>query len=229
MIRCFGLILRIQSQFLTGHPVHEPPSLFDDLKRLGLPAGAPPEALKPAWRRTVSALHPDRNGAESGHELAEVNAAFQRLQAFVQLHGRLPRRNPNPKRDAAVGARARRRWPALGLGLLAGLVVLWPHPSPDEPAGASEGTFPEAVVTPRLDMAPPPIGLEGRAEHLRVGQDAAEAERIAGPPLFRSAERWEYGPSEIRFVDGKVSGWHSSPLRPLPVDDIAGLPPARSH
>ncbi len=63
---------------------------------------------------------------------------------------------------------------------------------------------------------PAPIGAP--ADRLRVGLDAAEAERIAGPPMFRSRERWEYGPSEIRFVDGKVAGWYSSPLRPLPVD-----------
>ncbi len=43
--------------------------------------------------------------------------------------------------------------------------------------------------------------------------------------MFRSDDRWEYGPSEIRFTDGKTSGWYSSPLRPLPVGDVDTFPP----
>lgn len=46
---------------------------------------------------------------------------------------------------------------------------------------------------------------------------AIDVARIAGEPMLRSPERWDYGPSEVRFERGKVVGWHVSPLRPLPV------------
>ncbi|WP_281187141.1 hypothetical protein [Aquimonas voraii] len=39
-----------------------------------------------------------------------------------------------------------------------------------------------------------------------------------GPPLVLQADLWEYGPSHIRFERGRVVGWYSSPLKPLPVD-----------
>ena len=35
------------------------------------------------------------------------------------------------------------------------------------------------------------------------------------PTLMVSNERWEYGPSWIRFEHGKVVDWYSSPLYPL--------------
>jgi hypothetical protein len=196
-------------------------SALDDLRRLGLAPGASPDALKPAWRRAVSQLHPDRHGEHADRELAEANAAFQRLQAFVRTHGRLP--GPSDATPAVPSSppRARRRWVVAGLGLAAAAVVLWPQTQPAhvEPTteGAEYAPSPEATATSAM-----PIGA--RPERIALGLDAADVERLAGPPMFRSAERWEYGPSEIRFTDGRVSGWYSSPLRPLPVADIASFP-----
>ncbi len=60
---------------------------------------------------------------------------------------------------------------------------------------------------------PPPSGMK----RIYIGSSQREVLRIQGEPLFRSETRWDYGPSFIEFQDGKVSGWHSSPLRPLRV------------
>ncbi len=62
-----------------------------------------------------------------------------------------------------------------------------------------------------------PAGVE--APYIDVGSSAAEVLRIQGEPLFRSATRWDYGPSHIEFRDDRVSGWYSSPLRPLRVKE----------
>jgi hypothetical protein len=192
--------------------------------RLGLSPGASPDTLKPAWRRAVSTLHPDRNGPQADRELAEVNAAFQRLQAFAQRHGRLPSPLDTPHRTVPPVRRGPGRWAMTAFVVAAALVVLWPQSRPAERAPAEDD-----VAEPSNDIpAPLPrlTAIGTPTPQLRLGLDASEAERIAGPPLFRSAERWEYGPSEIRFTDGKVSGWHSSPLRPLPVDDMPRSPAA---
>ncbi len=52
---------------------------------------------------------------------------------------------------------------------------------------------------------------------IRIGSSRKEVLRIQGEPLFRGKSRWDYGPSYIEFQGGRVSGWYSSPLRPLRV------------
>jgi hypothetical protein len=210
--------------------VTSPASPLDDLRRLGLAPGATPDSLKPAWRRAVSQLHPDRHGEQADRELADVNAAFQRLQAFLREHGRLPgsldqnRPSPAPVRSAG------HRWALGALGIAVAAVVLWPQaettgiePSLTAPTRAAEPSTPTA---PAPDPGDPAAPIGRRAERIELGLSAADVERLAGPPMFRSRERWEYGPSEIRFTDGLVSGWYSSPLRPLPVADIETFPAA---
>ena len=203
----------------------DPTHPLDDLNRLGLRPGAPPEALKPAWRRAVSALHPDRHGPEADRALAEVNAAFQRLQAFAQRHGRLPGHQDPLQRPRPSPSRGAPRWAVALLGLAVAVVVLWPQSHPTEgalrpdPGGTSE------VLPPPTPPVSDESALGVPLDRLRIGLAPAEVERLAGPPLFRSAERWEYGPSEVRFTDGRVSGWYSSALRPLPVGDTPSFPP----
>ncbi|HFC53699.1 MAG TPA: J domain-containing protein [Gammaproteobacteria bacterium] len=55
--------------------------------------------------------------------------------------------------------------------------------------------------------------------YIEIGSSPAEVFHIQGEPLFKSATRWDYGPSYIEFRDDKVSGWYSSPLRPLRVKE----------
>jgi curved DNA-binding protein CbpA len=209
--------------------VPDPFSLLDDLTRLGLPPGAPPDALKPAWRRAVSALHPDRNGPEADRALAEVNAAFQRLQAFERRHGRLPGHRDAAPRPAPSHRRGLPRWMVGGLAIAAAVLILWPQSDPadgpNRPGDESAGD----ASPPLHDVASYPAGIGLTTDRLRVGLDPEAVERLAGTPLFRSTERWEYGPSEVRFTDGKVSGWYSSALRPLPVGDTASFPVPEHH
>lgn len=111
----------------------------------------------------------------------------------------------------------------LGAAAIAIAVLLWP------PAEAPRSVASDSEPTPISTAgAPPPANatlLGRRAERIGIGLSPAEVERLAGPPMFRSDDRWEYGPSEIRFTDGKTSGWYSSPLRPLPVGDVDTFPP----
>lgn len=52
-------------------------------------------------------------------------------------------------------------------------------------------------------------------DNLAVGMDEGSVRRIQGEPAILSADRWEYGPSYVRFERHKVVGWYSSPLYPL--------------
>lgn len=191
-----------------------PPPLLADLQRLGLPPGASPEQLKTAWRRAVSQWHPDRRGQPTDHALTEVNAAFQRLREFHRQNGRLPN-HADLRATRAMPSPAplrRARW-ALGAStLVVGLIVFWPF------AEKPPALAPPVALTAAPEVDDAPIGR--RPERLVTGMTADDVERLVGAPVFRSLERWEYGPSEIRFHRGRVSGWHSSPLRPLPVATI---------
>jgi hypothetical protein len=92
---------------------------------------------------------------------------------------------------------------------------LWSWPGSDR---AETGSAPESA---RSDIASglgqPSIRPAARAQ-LKLGSTLAEVESLLGPPLLRNEDTWEYGPSHVRFERGRVSGWYSSPLRPLPVD-----------
>ena len=201
------------------------PDPLEDLRLLGLRPGAGLGDLKAARRRAVSELHPDRRGAAASPELAAVNAAFRRLEAFHRRHGRLPG-TTDPRRipaTASPGSTPRRgRWLIAASVLAVALFVAWPQvPPPGTEVPAADGSTRDVAVDDALngagvaaDAAAP---LGERVELIDFGTPAADVERLAGPPMFRSAERWQYGPSEVRFADGFVSGWHSSPLRPLPV------------
>ena len=53
----------------------------------------------------------------------------------------------------------------------------------------------------------------------REGASCADVRAILGPPILGTAEVWEYGPSHVRFEDGRVIDWYSSPLTPIAVDE----------
>lgn len=201
-----------------------PTRLLDDLRRLGLPPGAPVSALKPAWRRVASQLHPDRHGGTAAPALAEANAALARLEAFARVHGRLPGPadlEAAPSRPARSGGR---RTAAVLTLLAAGVFVFWPQPPAPAPAPETEslihasGPPAAAAGTPAQATAPASRpSPEAAPRRLVPGMSKAEVERLLGSPVFRSDGRWEYGPSSVHFAHGRVAGWYSSPLRPLPV------------
>ena len=52
---------------------------------------------------------------------------------------------------------------------------------------------------------------------IAIGMTAAEVREIEGEPLLVHDDRWEYGPSYVRFERDVVVDWYSSPLRALKV------------
>jgi hypothetical protein len=113
----------------------------------------------------------------------------------------------------AHAGRARHWWMA-GMALVAGVVVLSLWPSEPVPEGeAAQATTPEAAAE---EKAPAPM--------LTLGMTPEEVVAIEGEPLRRGEDRWEYGPSWVRFEQGQVVDWHSSPLRALRVSSARPRP-----
>lgn len=61
-----------------------------------------------------------------------------------------------------------------------------------------------------------PIGAD---ERVTYGSTRADVRRILGAPAAEGGAQWTYGPSQIYFEDGRVSGWYISPLQPLKVKE----------
>jgi hypothetical protein len=54
-------------------------------------------------------------------------------------------------------------------------------------------------------------------QRVTYGSTREEVRRILGAPAAEGDAQWTYGPSQIYFEDGRVSGWYISPLQPLRV------------
>jgi hypothetical protein len=50
---------------------------------------------------------------------------------------------------------------------------------------------------------------------IALGMDTDAVRAIEGDPMLVGENRWDYGPSWIRFENDKVVDWYSSPLHPL--------------
>lgn len=110
----------------------------------------------------------------------------------------------------------RRGWRGIALAAGVAVGVVWAlMPSPDEVASpdyeVARGQDHPAAL-PRNDNRVSP------ARRIRVGSTEAQVERLIGSPMVSAPDVWEYGPSHVRFERGRVVGWYSSPLKPLPVD-----------
>lgn len=215
-----------------------------DYARLGLQPGCSLETLERTWRLAVRDLHPDRavEGLDAqlrSRRLHEVTSAYRRLRGFEREHGRLPGGAPlrvagsegpdaaqamDPERavDAGTPASAAGRSP-VGLSALAVLVFAgllgwsawWSQKS-------SEGAVDPGMTATTVnasDQLSPAVAVEVQPRpRIRIGSTEAQVERLMGQPLVSEPDLWEYGPSHVRFVRGRVVGWYSSPLKPLPVD-----------
>ena len=199
-------------------------------QELNLPAGANLEEFKRAYRRRVSELHPDRlargdaaAARRAAEKLQELTVLYGAAIEFHARHDRLPggiapRRTfetpAPPSRPAPpepASSSARRAWLGIPLLLLCGW-IFWAAQYPDEdPAASSQDAAVEAAASATLP--PPPHEPAQRA--LDLGMSMREVLALQGEPPIRGETRWEYGPSWISFEKGKVSDWHSSPLRPL--------------
>lgn len=216
-----------------------------DYAQLGLQPGCSVETLERIWRLAVRELHPDR--AQTGDDteartrrLHELTGAYRRLRQFEREHGRLPggmqrvHSDPTDTNVAAMagagGNRAEafgtqtthrpRRRTGLAATMAAGVVALmvWvgTHEMGFEPAPVASAlsvrTEHSATRAAASALAPRP------GQRIRVGSTEAQVERLMGAPLVSEIDLWEYGPSHVRFQRGRVVGWYSSPLKPLPVD-----------
>lgn len=212
---------------------------FLDLYRLlGLEPGCGLDEFKHAYRRRVAVLHPDRRREDphgvAAQRLQQLTSMYGMAMEFHRTHGRLPgaasvRPPPPPAGETgpAPGMQQRnakrrrsRRWLLLPAAAIAAW-WLWPGEPPAPPAAPLAETVPS--VTRRAAATPP-------AERLAwgLGMDAASVRSIEGEPtLMANDQRWEYGPSWVRFENGKVVDWYSSPLYPLHVNARDGAPQVR--
>jgi hypothetical protein len=201
--------------------------------KLRVEPGCSLDEFKRAYRRNVALWHPDRRRGTRADKLAA--ARLQRLTAqygaamdFHRRHGRLPGA-PLPARDmervphepptvASPSPRSPQRvhakhWYAATLAIAAPLLVwsLWP---------ANEAVEMEVREGP-VRIAP---AASVQAPVLALGMTQDEVLAIEGEPTRRSEDRWEYGPSWVRFEADALVDWHSSPLHTLHVS-TPGPPP----
>lgn len=208
-------------------------------QELGLRADCTLEEFKFAYRKRVGALHPDRAGGTDGavQGLPRLNALYTRAMEFHRRHGRLPgaaqpaitpasapRVPPRAASPAAAEAPARprrsRRVPVL-LVLVAASVAAWLWANPPEPDPVPVGVPARPSARAQAAAARP-----APAQTFELGTPAQRVRSLQGAPVSGWEQHWDYGPSWVEFRCGVVTGWYSSPLRPLKVASSA--PPASS-
>lgn len=199
---------------------------LDMYRTLGLRPGCALPEFKQAFRRHVARMHPDRKGSvpvdpASAASLQRLIAQYEAAMAFQREHGRLPGSTTRvrfavpeavaPVPPLAMMKQPRHGWrqplfvlllPAVVLAALGWELVL--RPPATEPA----------TSTSNEDEARP-LGTITPAPSLSRGMTRDEVRAMLGDPLSVSGDRWEYGPSWVRFEDGEVVDWYSSPLRSL--------------
>jgi hypothetical protein len=198
---------------------------FLDLYReLDLHPGCGLIEFRQAYRRRLAILHPDRqfghpDDAPAPGELQQLTALYGAAMEFHRQHGRLPGAAttrpvhvPIANRPAAPAAveppRKLPRWLLLLIGTAAAILLLWnTDPSaPPAPAAAPESTT-------AVESVDSHTGSPARLIELGMSPEAVQA--IEGNPFVMNTDRWEYGPSWVRFENHKVVDWYSSALRPL--------------
>jgi hypothetical protein len=191
--------------------------------------------FKQAYRRHVARLHPDRQvqgQARIGERLQQLTVQYSAAMEFQRRHGRLPGAQA-PGRPTVVAAAVaietfddmpvrsplpplapahvpnRHAPPSKAAVLLALAIVaavFWcTDPMPFAPEHKSTQYIVQSFDTPSVTAAP--------VLSLGMTQEAVRA--IEGEPILVRDDRWEYGPSWIRFENGEVVDWYSSPLRTL--------------
>lgn len=210
---------------------------LDLYAKLRLDPGCSLEEFKQAYRRHVAMWHPDRRRGSRADQLAA--ARLQRLTAqygaameFHRRHGRLPgalqatravdavpaepeTTVPLPGASPQAGAPPRatqravvtRWWLAFAVMAIGG--VAWSTWPAGQARQGVDGEDTEDVTVSGAASTPPVLQV------LSLGMMPDEVIGIEGEPTRRTDDRWEYGPSWIRFEGGVVVDWYSSPLRRL--------------
>lgn len=222
--------------------------------QLGLSPQAGVEDLKRAYRRRVGQLHPDRHPDDGGTadthaEFAQLISLYGMAMRFHRMHGRLPGeaaaietvpafsdapRYVDPTLDSGPTATAqtataesagekmlgRRGW--VLLGTLALLVVLAYLDAPGQAARIAPAS-PDPWFSTQDAAGPGQVLMA--PEKLALGMDMALVITIQGRPSYREGDVWEYGPSWLRFDEGQLVEWYSSPLYRLEVSTPTALMP----
>jgi hypothetical protein len=215
-------------------------------RRLELSPGCGMVEFKKAYRRHVALLHPDRRATDHGdapgdEALQDLISQYGAAMEFQRRHGRLPGA-ALPSRPAtsdvhviagvhlsteearAAPRRSRSRLLTLLLAVVAVGVLLWSV----VPIPSSPGTSPQSSSDDDgSDVVEPVARVDPVARVLTLGMPAETVRAIQGDPVTIQDDRWEYGPSWIRFKEGKVVDWHSSPLHSLKTADRR--PPDSEH
>lgn len=203
---------------------------FDLYDTLGLGPDCSLPEFKRAYRRHVALLHPDRLADAHRHSpdmdtLRKLIAQYSAAMEFQRRHGRLPGATV-PTRPASAEPVARARaprprddprqpyaMPLVLLGVLAVSALLWsalmpvPAIAPESTAAVRPQHVVRSAVTSTVTSTAKPL--------LSIGMSQDEVRAIEGEPIDVLDDRWEYGPSWVRFEHGKVIDWYSSPLRSL--------------
>ena len=183
------------------------------------------EDFKRAYRRRVAELHPDKHAADAvpanlkQMSLSELISLYGMAMQFHKRHGRLPggaakashsfpldtalRRSiaVDVPRQGSAGI-SYRSWLAVAI-LLALVVYLLVSEAPLPSSPPEETSVRAAITSP---------GAHSRANQLQLGMDMSTALAIQGTPSHRREKVWEYGPSWLRFENGRLVDWYSSPL-----------------
>jgi hypothetical protein len=197
-------------------------------RQLGLSPGCKLADFKQAYRRHVSVLHPDRNDAAApedherfGRLVIQYNAAMD----FHRRHGRLPgapvgarsaSTDTSPAEPVAPSPLPPRRervthTPRPMLLAIVALVVIaliaWGVGPIDSTPGGDTRTPPLAAAETSEPAVPAP--------QLAVGMTQEDVRSIEGDPTAVHGDRWEYGPSWVRFERDQLVDWYSSPFHSL--------------
>ena len=163
-----------------------------------LPGGAVPAAPSAASMLTVAPLHA---ATEAGEDVPEHPDATTQVAPYAQ-----PSARGSGFWLIPVGALGAALW-------FSGL--LGPDPSEAPALAGPNANTSTSAASATLTGSP---AAPGQNRRIRIGSSEAQVERMMGTPLISGPDLWEYGPSHVRFKRGRVIGWYSSPLKPLPVD-----------
>ncbi|MBB6188329.1 J domain-containing protein [Rhodanobacter sp. MP7CTX1] len=203
---------------------------LDLYKILGLDPGCGLAEFKQAYRRRVAVLHPDRRdddgaSAIAAERLQHLTAMYGAAMEFERQHGRLPgappvrhpavEASPSPAPALSIARAPQRRWRWLLVVAAALTFIAWllwdsgwlSGNAEPEPATTSQQSPSDSHLADHHESASPST--------IALGMDTDAVRAIEGDPMLVGENRWDYGPSWIRFEKDKVVDWYSSPLRPL--------------
>ena len=206
---------------------------FLDLYRiLGVRPDCELVEFKQAYRRRVLVLHPDRRGNDhsdliASQRLQRLTALYGAAIRFERQHGRLPGAiaarpihcatvqadmvAPQIPKQARAPAR-RSRWLLIITLVAAGVGWLWWSSSPPAPE-STPGSVSSVISAAAPESPTPPSST--LPQYLELGMDSEAVRILEGEPVMINGQRWDYGPSWIRFENNHVVDWYSSQLRPL--------------